>query len=82
MSWWDKEDGMRRAAAAIVENYQLEGILEAKKLEVLSVFATNNAWTICGLRELFQWFETEFERRGRRVVLEFNKFDDYSMPTW
>jgi hypothetical protein len=49
---------------------------------VLSVFAPNNAWTICGLRELFQWFETEFEHRGRRVVLEFNTFDDYSMPTW
>jgi hypothetical protein len=82
VSWWDKEDGMRRAAAAIVENYQLEGILEAQKLEVLSVFAPNNAWTICGLRELFQWFEAEFEHRGRRVVLEFNKFDDYSMPSW
>jgi hypothetical protein len=75
--WWGEEDGTRQAAVAMRKNYQLEGILEAQKLEVLSVLAPNSAWATCGLRELFQWFETEFEHHGRRVILEFNKFDGY-----
>jgi hypothetical protein len=63
-----------KAAALIRQRYQLDGILEAKKLKVLSVRAPGSAY-LCGLREWFHWLEMEFERRGRRVSIEFNNFN-------
>ena len=63
-------DTFELMAAMIRENYQLDGIFEAKKLEKLTMSAWGTEYTIPGLRVLVRWFEMEFERLGQRTVVE------------
>jgi hypothetical protein len=65
-----QDDPFELAAAMIRENYQLDGIFEAKKLEKLSVSGYGSEYAPRGLREFLRWLGTEFERRGQRTVIE------------
>lgn len=65
-----QEDEFEVAAAMLRENYQLDGILKLDKLELLHVNAYGSEDALRGLRKLLAWFEAEFERLGRRVVIE------------
>jgi hypothetical protein len=58
------------AAAGIRENYQLDGLLGAKKLERIHVKANGFEYAMAGVREMVAWFEREFERRGQRVSIK------------
>jgi hypothetical protein len=59
-------------AAQIRANYQLDGILGAKKLEKFTVAADGSEYGLAGLREMVAWFRKEFELIGQRVSIEMN----------
>jgi hypothetical protein len=59
-------------AAQIRENYQLDGILGAKKLEKFTVTANGSEHGSAVLREMVAWFRKEFEQIGQRVSIEIS----------
>ena len=67
---YGQEDPFELAAAMIRENFQLDGIFEAKKLEKLSVSACGSENALAGLRKLLHWVEGGFERLGQRTAIE------------
>ena len=57
-------------AAQIRENYQLDGLLGAKKLVEFTVTADGSGWGMAGLRKMVACFTKEFKGRGQRVSVE------------
>ena len=57
-------------ATRIRENYQLDGVLEAKQLRVLRFYSYKRDYALQGLREVVMWFQKGFESKGQRVTVE------------
>lgn len=65
-----QENPFELFAGMMREKYQLDGILEAKKLEVLRVHAYGSQYAMAGLSHLLHWFADESARLGRKTVIK------------
>jgi hypothetical protein len=65
-----EDDPFELMAQMLRENYQLDGIFEAKNLQVFTVHASGSAYAIRGLGVWLHWLVDEFARRGQRTVVK------------